>query len=157
MANEALSSRLKNLILPVLEQDNAILIELDVKGSPGNLIIRVFADTETGIQIDQCTRLTREISDLLEIEDIIRGHYRIEVSSPGLDRPLKTHQDFRRNIGRRVKIHTTPDDDNKTVKDIGEIIEVDDKFVTIRTLKTGAQKTFAIDSIKKAVIQIAWS
>jgi len=63
-----------------------------------------------GITLDQCVKLNREISDILDIEDILPGRYRLEVSSPGIHRSLKTKNDFRRNEGRLVALNLVDGD-----------------------------------------------
>jgi ribosome maturation factor RimP len=66
--------------------------------------LRVFVDNECGVTLDDCADVCREISAQLDVEDVIQTAYRLEVSSPGLDRPLKKHQDYQRFQGRLAKI-----------------------------------------------------
>lgn len=67
-------------------------------------MVEIFADTDSGITIDQCAELSRSISAVLDREDIIAGGYRLEVSSPGLDHPLKLLRQFKKNRGRELKV-----------------------------------------------------
>jgi len=92
--------------------------------------LRIFVDIDGGISLDQCVALSRQISDLLDTRDLIAGRYRLEVSSPGLDRPLKTARDFTRNSGRKVTISYTENDDEKTIS--GIIDQVDGSQLLIQ-------------------------
>ncbi|NOZ57285.1 MAG: ribosome maturation factor RimP [Calditrichaeota bacterium] len=94
----------RGLVEPLLEREGVDLVDLELKGAPGRQVLRVFVDVDGGITIDQCVLLSRKISDLLDRKDPIPGKYRLEVSSPGVDRPLTRPRDFQRNIGREVKV-----------------------------------------------------
>lgn len=67
-------------------------------------LLRVYIDSEDGITVDDCSRVSHQLSGVLDVEDIIRGHYQLEVSSPGLDRPLFTEEHFVRFTGHQVKL-----------------------------------------------------
>lgn len=70
-------------------------------------LVRVYIDTAEGITVDDCERVSRQVSGVLDVEDPIRGHYTLEVSSPGLDRPLFTAEHFVRYAGRKAKLRTS--------------------------------------------------
>ena len=95
-----------NLIEPVLREDNIELVDIEYKKTSKNWILRVFIDKDQGVTVNDCQKLSREIKDLIEINELIANHYILEVSSPGLDRPLKRKTDFLRNKGKRVRIKT---------------------------------------------------
>ncbi len=121
---------IKNLILPILGSFGVDFVDLELKGRAGSQLLRIFVDTESGITLDQCVKLSREISDLLDTRDLITGRYRLEVSSPGLDRPLRVTSDFRRNLGRKVRIdYLTDQAEEKTV--VGNIEQVADNLIVI--------------------------
>lgn len=69
-----------------------------------NKVLRVYVDSATGINIDQCAKVSRQVSAVLDVEDIIQGHYTLEVSSPGLERPLFNLDQARRYIGESIAI-----------------------------------------------------
>ena len=95
-----------NLIEPVLKESNIELVDIEYKKTSKNWILRVFIDKDQGVTVNDCQKLSREIKDLIEINELIANHYILEVSSPGLDRPLKRKTDFLRNKGKRVRIKT---------------------------------------------------
>lgn len=124
-------NEIKKLILPVLEAAQIEFIDMELKGRTGSQLLRVFVDTETGITLDQCVALSREISDILDTHDLIAGRYRLEVSSPGLDRPLKTIRDFKKNLGRQVKIfYRDVQAEERSLN--GTLAAIDDNCVVVR-------------------------
>jgi ribosome maturation factor RimP len=102
----ALNSKLEDQITPVLEARHFELVELRVSGGRRKLI-RLYVDGPEGITIDQCAEVSREIGDVLDAHDLIAGTYILEVSSPGLTRPLKTDRDFERVIGKDLQLDVT--------------------------------------------------
>ena len=104
-----------NLIEPILKEDKIELVDIEYKKISKNWILRIFIDKDQGVTVNDCQKLSREIKDLIEINELIANHYILEVSSPGLDRPLKREADFLRNKGKRVRIKTySPINNNKT-------------------------------------------
>lgn len=145
--------QIRDLIRPILIAQNIDLIDLEFKGNPGNHILRIFVDMDGGIKLDRCATLSREISDLLDTKDLIPGKYRLELSSPGLDRPLKTPRDFQRNAGRKVKInYLVEGDEVKTIT--GTIAQVDEHVVLFDENKN--QIKIEIAKIVVAKVIPAW-
>jgi ribosome maturation factor RimP len=77
-------------------------------GQPGGNVLRVYIDKEEGVQLDDCTVVSHQLSGLLDVEDPIPGNYNLEISSPGLDRPLFTPQHYQRYVGQQVNIKLDP-------------------------------------------------
>jgi len=82
------------------------LVDTELGGGAGQSVLRVYIDHPRGINVDDCARVSRQLSAILDVEDPIAGHYMLEVSSPGLDRPLVVREDFERYRGETVKIKT---------------------------------------------------
>jgi ribosome maturation factor RimP len=103
---------LKEKLLALLEPEvNALgyeLVELDAPAPTGSRVLRLYIDCEQGIGLDDCERVSHQVSGLLDVEDPIPGHYTLEVSSPGLDRPLRTPEHFRRQAGHLAKVVMQP-------------------------------------------------
>ena len=104
MYREALQRSVIDIIEPLLHTQGFDLVELQLQQRKGRWLVRIFADTVGGISLDDCRRLSFEIGQVLDAEDLIPSAYVLEVSSPGLDRPLRTVQDFRRHYQRLVTI-----------------------------------------------------
>jgi len=94
---------------PLLSEMCMDMIDVEFRVERGRWTLRIFIDKEGGVTVDDCARVSRELGDLIEAEDLINYHYALEVSSPGLNRPLKKEEDFVRSIGKLVKIRmSTP-------------------------------------------------
>ncbi len=125
-----IEEELKQRLLPLIEENGLELVELDLVGKPPHYILRIFVDKVGGVNVEECAALSRRLSDYLDTEDLIQGRYTLEVSSPGLERPLLSLDDFRRKIGERVKVNLkSPLDEKGGIK--GEIVEVRENEVVI--------------------------
>lgn len=107
--------RTKELIGPYLKENGIELVDITYKRESGGMTLRLLVDTPEGIRIDECEAVNNILSELLDKEDFIGEHYVIEVSSPGLDRPVKTDRDFERSMGKELEVATfCPIDGRKT-------------------------------------------
>ncbi len=97
-------SRTEKLILPILEKENFELVDVEYVKEAGVMYLRAYIDKPGGITIDDCELVSRALSDELDKEDFISEEYTLEISSPGLGRPLKKDKDFDRSIGSEVDI-----------------------------------------------------
>jgi len=104
MYREMLHQSVADLIEPLLQTQGFELVELQLQQRKGQWLVRVFADAEGGISLEDCRRLSLEIGQVLDAEDLIAASYVLEVSSPGLDRPLRTARDFQRQRQRMVTV-----------------------------------------------------
>ncbi len=124
--------RLTQLAVPVVEGIGCELVELQFRREMSGWVLRLVIDKENGIGIDDCSRISREFAHLLEVEDLIEHAYSLEVSSPGLDRPLKSKRDFERCKGKKAKVVVQEPIDGKN-QCIGLIEMVTQESVTLRT------------------------
>lgn len=151
---EKLVEKIRDLLVPVLEsdEDEIELVDLVVKGGAGNPTIKVFVDVPGGITLKKCEQLSRELLDILDTADIVPGNYRLEVSSPGVDRPLKEASDFQRNIGRQVRVVFREGQEEATRE--GKIVEARNGVVFIED-KEGT-KEIPVANIVHAKIKLPW-
>lgn len=153
MNKEEVISAVHGLILPIAEASGIELVEIQYHRSKGGRsILRVFIDKEGGITINECERLSREIEAEMDVEDIIPESYIIEVSSPGLDRPLRSIEDYRKNIGKLVNLSTSIPFKNMRFF-IGRINKVEDDTITL-LLENGEQFDVPLSQISKANLRI---
>jgi ribosome maturation factor RimP len=104
MYRETIRQSVVEIVEPLLQTQGFELVELQLQQRKGQWLIRVFADAEGGISLDDCRRLNRDIGQAFDAEDVIATSYVLEVSSPGLDRPLRTARDFQRQRQRMVTV-----------------------------------------------------
>ena len=114
-----LEERVRSLVEPVLGRHGAELVELAVRKGRTQLV-RVVADRAGGIDLDTCARVSQELSRMLDADDPIAGPYTLEVTSPGLGRPLRTAEDFRRVLERRVRVVLAQGQHEGTLEEVGE-------------------------------------
>lgn len=130
MDRRELIGRLWQIVEPVVASQGLELLELEFQREPRGWVLRLYIDREEGgVSLDDCTSVSREVGDLLDVKDPIDHPYHLEVSSPGLDRPLRRPKDFERWCGHKVKI-TLWGGRRKGLQGIllalrGEIVELD--------------------------------
>ncbi len=139
--------RIKGIVAPILEDERLELVDIEFVAAGKRWVLRVFIDREGGVTIDDCAYVSRELSRVLDVEDVVDHAYTLEVSSPGLTRPLKRMEDFVRYRGKACRIVVRGEIDGRS--DFrGEIDRVDADKVEIRE-KIGIV-TIPICAIKKA-------
>ena len=100
-------SHLWELFEPVIEDMGYELIEIEYHPNPNYGVLRLYIDKEEGILVEDCSAVSRQISAILDVEDPVPGKFSLEVSSPGMDRPLRRVEDFQRFTGEVAKIKTS--------------------------------------------------
>ena len=103
---ETVIERVEAVALPVLEESGLELVDVQYRREQNGWILRLIIDKQDGLNLNDCAAVSREISQLLDIENFIDQAYNLEVTSPGLDRPLKSIAEFERFVGRKAKIKT---------------------------------------------------
>ena len=97
-------SRVEKFLIPIMEENNFELVDVEYVKEAGTWYLRAYIDKEGGFTVDDCEMVSRRLSDWLDKEDFIDDSYILEVSSPGLGRPLKKEKDFKRSLGEAVDI-----------------------------------------------------
>lgn len=152
MAKKDYESRTQELLLPVTDSHGYELVDVEWVKEGQMWYLRAYIDKEGGVTIDDCEITSRALSDLLDKEDFISENYILEVSSPGLDRPLKKDKDFERSIGKDVEVRLFKAID-KEKELVGRLISYDDKTVVI---ETDDERTFEIQRSNIARIRLAF-
>lgn len=99
-------NQVEELVTPILERENSELVDIEFKKEPVGLVLRIFIDSESGVGLDKCSRVSRIVSPILDEADVISGPYILEISSPGVERPLKKLSDFQRFVGKKAYVKT---------------------------------------------------
>jgi ribosome maturation factor RimP len=125
-------THLWELFEPVVSGMGFDLIEIEHFPNPKHGVLRLYIDKDGGVNVDDCSSVSRQISALIDVEDPIRGQFNLEVSSPGSDRPLRRLKDFQRFTGSLVKLKTVmPLEGQRNFK--GRILEADEELLVIET------------------------
>jgi ribosome maturation factor RimP len=125
---ETVIKQVEAIALPVLDELGLDLVEVQYRREQSGWVLRLVIDKQDGVSLDDCASVSREIGQLLDIEDFIDQAYNLEVSSPGLDRPLKSMADFERFTGRKTKIKTSEPIDGEHVL-IGRIMKTEGESI----------------------------
>jgi ribosome maturation factor RimP len=104
IAQEPIAEQVRRLLEPVLERDGYELVEVEWGRTAGRQTLRLYVDKPGGFGIDDCQAVSHLVDPILDVEDLIEPAYDLEVSSPGLERPLRKPADFDRFAGRRIKV-----------------------------------------------------
>ena len=152
MSNAKLyEEKTEELIEPLLAERGFELVDVEYVKEGSEYYLRVYMDKEGGITIDDCVEVSRAFNEILDREDYISDAYIFEVSSPGLDRPLKKEKDFARSIGKRVLVKTYQKID-KTKEFYGILKAYDDSTVTIE----GEKGDMSIEKKNISIIRLAY-
>lgn len=144
------TDRVLPLVTPLLEEVGLELYDLDLTDG----VLHVLVDREGGADIGTISKLARAITRTLDEHDPIDGDYGLEVSTPGLERPLRTPAHFRGAIGTTVKVKTLPQVDGDRRLE-GTITAADDQSVTV-SAADGGQRTLRFDEIERARTVFVW-
>ena len=148
---ESYESRVEAYLLPLMEENNFELVDVEYVKEAGTWYLRAYIDKEGGIAVDDCEVISRKLSDWLDKEDFIDDSYILEVSSPGLGRPLKKEKDYVRSMGREVEVRLYKAIDRQK-EFTGPLSAYDDKTVTL-TMEDGSEAVFEKADI--ALIRLA--
>jgi ribosome maturation factor RimP len=132
---------------PIVDDLGLELVEVEFRRESAGWILRLFIDREGGVSIDDCASVSRQVSAYLEVEDLIDHAYNLEVSSPGLERPLKRKEDFVRFSGRKARIKLKDPVGGQRVF-IGLLGSVDENILTLDV--DGRQMEIDMDGVARA-------
>lgn len=156
MAKIDVVSRVTELAEPLAASLGLELAEVEYKQEGARLVLRIFIDRDGGVTLDDCAAVSRELAEILDVEDFIQSRYSLEVSSPGLNRPLKKPSDYERFTGRLVKIRTyellADDAGNKRKTFTGELLGLVNGVVLLK-LTEGQTAGVALEKVAKANLE----
>jgi ribosome maturation factor RimP len=149
MAKGMLIERLTAIIAPIVADHGLELVEVQYRQEEHGWVLRIIIYKREGVSLDDCSRVSRETAHVLDVEDVIPYKYHLEVSSPGLDRPLVTSRDFERNLGKKIKITLAGE---SLFSGEGIIEKVDGDEITLQS--DNKLLTFPCAQVKKARLVI---
>lgn len=148
-----LEQRLTAIAEPLADALGIELLEVNVKGHTGRRLVRVVVDAEQGIDIDTCAALSRSVAGTMDEVDAVAGRYTLEVTSPGINRPLRSERDFRRSIRRPVRVVVRPEPDR--IREItGIVAAVGDGVLTLDA--DGEMIRLRLADVEYGRVQLPW-
>ena len=156
MARDEVVDRVTALAENLLHSQGMELVDIEYKREGRHMVLRLFVDKTGGVTLDDCALVSRELSEILDVEDFIGENYTLEVSSPGLNRPLKKESDYERYRGRLLKIRTyelvEDEAGNRRKTFLGDLEDLADGVVTLR-LREGQVARIPLAKIAKANLE----
>lgn len=156
MAKVDVAERITELVEEIGAPLGIALVDLEYKREGRDMVVRLFLEKEGGIMLDDCADVSRQLSDILDVEDFMPEHYTLEVSSPGICRPLKKLADYERFVGHLVKVKTfdtlTDDAGNKRKTFVGKLVGVNDGVIGI-DLTEGQHASIPMEKVAKANLE----
>ncbi len=149
----SLSDRLEEIVRPIVEERNAFLIEVAVRGERGGKVAEVFIDADEGVTAQLCEGISRALSQRLDGTDLIHGRFYLVVSSPGIERPLKYPRQYAKNIGRNVSLKIRSGDAVERLK--GTLLEAAGEEILLGLTPEDRRKV-RFEDIIEARIEAVW-
>lgn len=151
-ARKALRRRIRDLVEPTCDRLQVQLVAVELTGDGRDIVLRLAIDKPGGVSISDCTRLSRALAPEFDVEDPIDGPWRLEVSSPGFERPVERPQDFRRFAGFRAKVRMDPDWGRRRYK--GELRGLSDDGASVRIFTDDTEHEVPLDRIDRARLDL---
>lgn len=152
---DSVEERIQGLVEETLQGSALYLVSVDVRGRKGSRVVEIFLDSDGVLDVEELARVSREVGFLLDTEDVIEGRYSLNVSSPGVDRPLALPRQYKKNVGRqvRVKYRTNQDADVATVE--GALKEATDEGIAIAVSPSNTVE-IAFDEVVETRVLLPW-
>ncbi|MEE9274066.1 MAG: ribosome maturation factor RimP [bacterium] len=154
MAAQDVAARVWTAAEPVAAALGLEIVEVEDAAERKRRVIRIYIDKPGGVGLADCERLSRELAERLEEADVITSRHVLEVSSPGLERPLRKAADFHRFRGSRVRVRLRGADGGRS-RITGVLRGIEGGLVTVDT-DEGAGRTFPLDEVRKANLEVDW-
>lgn len=148
-----LEKKIESLILDMLEDIGYNIVRVKYSSSSGTLQIMIEKQDDSAVTVDDCARVSNVVSTILDVEDPIKDAYSLEISSPGIDRPLTKFEDFKKYVGSQAKLKLkAPLDNTRKLK--GELIGTEENSILLQ-LDTGAELKIDYINIDSANLLIS--
>jgi ribosome maturation factor RimP len=151
--SELIAEKVRDFADSLLPSMGMELVDVQFRREGHGWVLRLFIDREGGVSLDHCSKVSREISDYLDVEDMIEQPYQLEVSSPGLDRPLRNLGDFKRFCGEKVRVKFYELVRGQRVF-VGKIHRIHEDHTIEMILENGEPLIFLLDAVNKARLLI---
>ncbi|MFA9431274.1 ribosome maturation factor RimP [Egicoccus sp. AB-alg2] len=145
-----LPEAIRALASPLAEELDVELVDVEVKGQGTRRLVRLVADADGGLDVDVIATLSRRVGTALDERDLIPSSYTLEVTSPGVDRPLRRPRDFARNVGREVRVVRTEGLGELT----GTVVVADESSVTLDV--DGDEVVVALADVDHGKVVLPW-
>jgi ribosome maturation factor RimP len=149
-----LADRVQALTEEVIAGTRYFLVDVEVRGHKGTRVVEVYIDAEEGLDHDDLAVISKEVGFLLDVEDVVDGSYKLEMSSPGIKRPLTLPQQYKKNVGRTLRVRYETEDAEEEIV-VGDLTAADDEEIELELASTDRLR-LPYDRIAQARIELPW-
>jgi len=153
MDKAGLEERARSLIEDLLHKTSVFLVDFSVRGSRGSHAVDVFLESDDSLGVDLLAQLSREIGFVMDTQDIMPGPYTLNVSSPGADRSLRIPRQYRKHLGKDLRVHYRKDENSMT-EVCGRLLAADDSVIQIQ--HQVGKVNIRFEDILWAKVQLPW-
>jgi len=150
---QRIADRVRALTEEVIAGTSYFLVDVQVRGHKGTRVVEVYIDSKEDFGHDDLAVVSKEVGFLLDVEDVVDGSYKLELSSPGIKRPLKMPQQYQKNVGRTLRVRYRENGNEEIV--VGDLMGADDNEVELE-LSSGERLQLPYQSITQARIELPW-
>ena len=152
-AQQQIADRVRELTEEVITGTGYFLVDVQVRGHQGTRVVEVYIDSADEFGHDDIAVVSKELGFLLDVEDILEDSYKLEVSSPGIKRPLTMPQQYQKNVGRTLRVRYEQDSTEEIV--VGDLMDATDERVELE-LSSGERLELPYQSITQARVELPW-
>ena len=152
-AQRSIAEDVEALTEEVIAGTSYFLVDIQVRGHKGTRVVEVYIDSAQDFGHDDLAVVSKELGFLLDVEDIVDGSYKLEVSSPGIKRPLQVPQQYQKNVGRTLRVRYRLDTDEEIV--VGDLMDANDRAVELE-LASGERLELPYTAITQARVELPW-
>lgn len=149
-----ISSEMRDSVSSCAERHGAHLVDLKIRSGKGRTIVEVFVDAEQGVTSELCAAVSREIGETIEKSEWLQGSYRLDVSSPGIERPLLFPWQWKKHVGRALSI-TLQGPEGVAIKK-GTLVSADDTTFVLKSGEGHPPETIAFAAVTEAFVESPW-
>jgi len=141
-----------NIVQEISEKNNLFLLEVLFRGNERDRVIEIFIDGEDNLSADECARISREINKVIEENDLLGSAYRLDVSTPGVDRPLKYLKQYKKHINRKFELSYRSGENKKRIT--GKLVKIEDGRLYFYS---GKEQVINFEDIINAKVLVSFS
>ena len=148
----SIKQNILNAVKEISEENNLFLLEVLFRGTERNWVIEIFIDGEDTLAADDCARISREINQAIEEKELLDSPYRLDVSTPGVDRPLKYFKQYKKHINRKFEVRYKSGENKKNIT--GKLVKIEDNNLYFYS---GREQVIKFEDIIKAKVLVSFS
>lgn len=141
-----------NVAQKISKKNNLFLLEVLFRGNERNRVIEIFIDGEDNLSADECARISREINQVIEENELLSSAYRLDVSTPGVDRPLKYLKQYKKHINRKLEVRYKSGENKKNIT--GKLVKIEDDNLYFYS---GREQVIKFEDIIKAKALVSFT